>query len=400
MPRTIDLTDQMNKAFQKLYHNKDRWLVCVGGAGSGKSYWAGQKVVIDCMRAKEKVLVTRKVARTLRNSVWALIQEIIENWDVAHLWSFNKSDLVMMYKPTGAIILFVGLDDREKIKSIHGITRMWHEEPTEQVTEDLTQLDLRLRGPCPTYRQHIPTFNPISHLHWLKARFFDQKVAHCTTHRSTFADNKFIDAEYIAALKALKKLDKTLYQIYALGKWGVLKGLIYDLFPSVPALSEGGDHFYGLDFGYTNPAGLVEISLRDQEPSVKQLLYETNLTTAGIADQMEALGVSKEDPLYCDPAEPDRIQELYDRGFNAIPAKKGPGSVAAGILFCKSLGIKVVTGSIDLIKENQTYKWAEDKEGNLIDGKPVSVFDHLLDAMRYALFTHLFDMIPMKAEQL
>lgn len=224
----IDIDDIMNTWGHPLLDDRNRYLVLYGGAGSGKSVVAAQKMIIRMLEEKShKFLVVRKVANTLRNSVFSLLRGTIADWGLSQLFKINKSDMDITCV-NGNQIIFAGLDDVEKLKSIHGITGMWLEEASEILQEDFQQLDLRLRGQTKNYKQIMISFNPISITHWLKAVFFDAKKPNSTVVHTTYRDNLFIDDEYKGTLEALKEQDPYYYTVYALGEWGVLGQTVFN----------------------------------------------------------------------------------------------------------------------------------------------------------------------------
>lgn len=373
---------KVNQCYRSDFIYNGRYLVLLGGAGSGKSYFATQKLIIRAMQTKHRFLVLRKVERTIRESVFKLFTSVLLEENLSEMVSINKTDKTIRFK-NGSEIIFAGLDDPEKIKSIAGITGMWLEEATEFAEADFDQLDLRLRGLGNDYKQIILAFNPIDHRHWLKRRFFDNNLPNAKTNKTTYLDNAFIDEEYKVKMEQLRDQDENLYNIYALGNWGVpLKGLIYKEW-KIYSRKPKGDVVYGLDFGYNAPSGLVKITFDDEQIYVEELLYESGLTTYQLVDRLKEYEL-KDDPIYCDAASPDKIEELYNSGFNAQPADK---NVTEGIEKVKSMPLYIHEHSENLKKELQTYKWAQDKSGILLD-KPLKYNDHLLDAMRYAVYTH------------
>ncbi len=223
------LIETTNDKFYPLFHNKDRYLVLVGGGGSGKSIFAGRKILERTVTEKgHRFLVCRKVARTLRESCFKQLQgQISEYYDYKD-FSINKTDMTIRHNPTGNEILFAGLDDVEKLKSIYNITGIWIEEASELVEGDLNQLDIRLRGTTKWYKQIIISFNPIDINHWLKKRFFDNSVEEVTTIHSTYKDNRFLDDEAKKVLENYKDTDPYYYSVYCLGEWGVLGKTIFD----------------------------------------------------------------------------------------------------------------------------------------------------------------------------
>ena len=217
-----------NEAFLPLYFDEHRYLVLCGGGGSGKSIFAGRKVLERVIyEPGHRWLVCRKVARTLRDSCFAQLRgQIVEHYPQAGA-KINTGDLRITF-PNGSEILFAGLDDVEKLKSIYDITGIWVEEASEITEADFNQLDIRLRTDFSQYLQMILSFNPVSITHWLKRRFFDQHDERATTHRSTYKDNRFLTEEAARTLEAYKDTDPYYYQVYCLGEWGVTGKTVFD----------------------------------------------------------------------------------------------------------------------------------------------------------------------------
>ncbi|MCX6165045.1 MAG: PBSX family phage terminase large subunit, partial [Ignavibacteriae bacterium] len=206
-----------NKSFNKVYldllDNKNRYLHLYGGAGSGKSFFAAQKLLLRSIKEeKHKFLLIRKVARTIRHSQFSLLKSLLYSSGLKEYFKINDSDLRMSSLVNGNEFLSAGIDDREKLKSIFGITSIWVEEATELEYPDFNQLDLRLRGRTKNYKQIILTYNPINSHHWLNTKQFKDTFKL----RTTYKDNKHIDKEYIDVLNKLKEQDEEYYNIYAL----------------------------------------------------------------------------------------------------------------------------------------------------------------------------------------
>jgi len=217
-----------NPAFLPLFFNESRYLVLCGGGGSGKSIFAGRKVLERVTTEPgHRWLVCRKVARTLRDSCFAQLRgQLAEHYPRAGA-KINQTDMRISF-PNGSEILFAGLDDVEKLKSIYDITGIWVEEASEITEGDFNQLDIRLRTDFPQYLQIILSFNPVSITHWLKRRFFDTKDARATTHRSTYKDNRFLTEDAKRTLEAFKDTDPYYYQVYCLGEWGVTGRTVFN----------------------------------------------------------------------------------------------------------------------------------------------------------------------------
>lgn len=386
-------SDYLGK-FAKYYDNQSRYLVLYGGAGSGKSHAAATKCLMRVMfePVGHRVLVVRKTFPSLRKSCFALMQDKIRQWGTGQYFDVNKSDLTIMFKPNGNQVITASVDDPEKLKSIERVTSVWIEEPTEITEDEFTQIDLRLRGEVGTYKQIILTFNPIDQNHWLKRYFFDRIVENCTIDHSTARENPWIDSEYLKRLDALESQNSTMHQVYALGQWGVLQNIIYTNWDVVQEPPVCDYTIYGLDFGFNNPSVLVRVGERDGELYWGELLYESRLTNEDLIAKLGELIDNKGDYIYADSAEPARIEEIQRAGFNIWPADK---SVKDGIDFCKRKKIHVTAGSTNGIKELQSYRYKEDKNGTVID-EPVKFMDHFCDAARYATYTHdvAFDSAP------
>jgi phage terminase large subunit len=180
-----------------------------------------------------RFLVVRKVAKTLRESCFAELKRVIYDWGVEQLFDIPvgvSSELYIKCNINNNEILFAGLDDTEKLKSITGITNIWIEEASEIEAEDFRQLDIRMRGKTVYYKQFLLSFNPTYITHWLKNEFFNEKKlkANCKTVHSTYGDNKFLDDQAIEVLESFKEVDPYYYMVYCLGQWGVVGKTIFD----------------------------------------------------------------------------------------------------------------------------------------------------------------------------
>ncbi len=222
-----------NPKYFPLYTCDKRYLVLMGGGGSGKSMFAGQKLLQRMVHEPgHRILVCRKVAKTLPEScITQLLRQIASmgtpEFDPS-LFLYNKSDGKLCYLPNRSEMIFTGLDDVEKIKSIYGITSIWIEEATELTEQDFSQLDIRLRGESPHYKQIILTFNPISVTHWLKKRFFDRKSSRVKTLITTYKDNAFLDKAQRKVLESFAQSDPYYYAVYCLGQWGATGKTVFD----------------------------------------------------------------------------------------------------------------------------------------------------------------------------
>ena len=227
------LKESTNRRFFPLYCCEKRYLVLMGGGGSGKSVFAGQKLLHRMVcEPGHRFLICRKVARTLQESCIAQILRQISSHGIPEFdpanFCYSKSEQKIVYLPNRSEMIFTGLDDVEKIKSIYGITGIWIEEATELTEQDFAQLDIRLRGKTAYYKQIILSFNPISVTHWLKKRFFDRKDSESKTLVTTYKDNRFLDKAQKKVLEQFAKTDPYHYAVYCLGQWGATGKTVFD----------------------------------------------------------------------------------------------------------------------------------------------------------------------------
>lgn len=378
-----------NPLFGEIRKAKTRFVVNYGGSGSGKSYTQTQYEIIRCLSGVEKLLVIRKYGTTLKDSVVALFLSILTKWKLTDLYDENKTDKTITFQ-NGSQILFKGLDDPEKIKSIAGITRVWVEEANELTWAEFNQLNLRLRGRDDL--QITITFNPIDEEHWIKKHFFDNpKISQYTTViRTTYKDNKFIDDAYKEQLEAYKDIDENYYRVYALGEWGgIQEGRIFKIWDTVPEFPNTDKAWYGLDFGFSvDPTAIVRVHLSGSDLYVDEICYQKGMVTSEIANYLKSEGYAGE-PVICDSAEPKSIQDLRYYGINAIAAHKPPGSINAGIDFLKRNRVMLTARSKNIQAENRFYQWKQDKQGNFIN-QPRDAFNHAIDAIRYAVSLYLY----------
>ncbi len=361
------LSDNLNKEI----------LVSYGGAGSGKSYSTAQHIILRVLEERNKrILITRKTLPALRVSCLQLIKDLLNEYEIPY--KLNKSELDMQIGSNQ--ILFKSLDNPEKIKSSE-FNYIWAEEATELTHQDYLQLRLRLRRKNELKNQLIMTLNPIDQFHWIRTKVLDVPNEDVTSFQSNYKMNPFLSKEYIEQLENLKGIDENYYRIYALGEWGILQNLIYSNWDTVDNLPENyNQKIYGLDFGYIHPTALIEVRIKENEVWARELIYQSHLTNSDLIENMKGK-VDKKAPIYADSAEPQRIQEIYQAGFNIYPSEK---NVKFGIDKVKQYKIHVLSDSVNLIKEFRSYKWREDKDGKLLE-EPVKFNDHSVDAIRYAL---------------
>ena len=387
---TIDIYDEIfNEAFLPyLTDYQHRFEVYYGGAGSGKSVFITQKILIKALMHKRKVLIMRKVGSTLKDSCWQLVLDTLSQFQLFSLCSINKS-VMTIELPNGSVLLFKGMDDSEKIKSITGITDIWAEEATEFSEEDVEQLNLRLRAKTRDLQMYF-SFNPVSKANWVYRRWFkDGAIITDDTviHRSTYKDNRFLPDAYIETIEKMAATNPTYYRIYALGEFASLDKLVFNNW-HVGRIDDthDWDMLCGLDFGFTNdPTAFVVSFMKDNTLFISREYVRTGLLNDQIAKVITELGFSKS-TIIGDSAEVKSIEEMRRAGLYRIyPAAKGQGSVLQGIQKLQQLDIVVDPHCEHVITELQNYAWKKDRATGEYINEPIDEFNHCIDALRYSL---------------
>jgi phage terminase large subunit len=402
----------VNDVYEPYLTNYARTQIFFGGSSSGKSWFLAQRCVLDILAGGRNYLVCRQVARTIRSSVFAQIERVIREADLLPYFNVNKSD-AMITCNNGYQILFAGLDDVEKIKSIvpaNGVlTDIWLEEATETERGDVKDLYKRQRGGDEGVPKRLMmSFNPILQSHWIYEEHF-RTVAWADNQKeytsdglsilkTIYKDNKFLTTQDRYDLENEK--DKYRYDVYTLGKWGVLGYVIFTNW-KVEDLSGMTAQFTnprnGLDFGFSSDPAAMWIAHYDAKHKriyVYDELYERGLTNDVLAGEIKKrIG---DGYIVCDSAEPKSIVELRQHGVSATEAKKGKDSVLFGIQWLQQQEIVIDKRCVNTRNEISTYHWQEDAGGNAVR-KPTEKNNHLIDAGRYA---HECDMVEIDAASL
>jgi len=386
----INLNALLNpkKKHREIFQATERELVVYGGANAGKTFSVADKILLQpaFQGVDLKVLCVRRTLASAKKTTMELFENEAEKLGVP--FELKRQDSIAEYS-FGSRLYFVGMNNKEDIMRIKGMTDIdiiWANELAELREEDYKQLLLKLRGGKGKYHQMISDFNPIGTSSWIFKRMFKtDDYAGIRKIRLTVEDNPWVEREYVEYLDKLKEQDPNYYKIYRLGEWGDIEGAIYTNWDIVQNLPTKIDEIiYGLDFGFNNPTALLRIYLAEQEFWIEELLYKTHLTNARLIEEMGTLGINATDPIYCDSAEPARIEEIRRAGFNSHPSDK---DVKAGIDFLKSKKLHILEGSANAIGEFTSAAWAKDKDGAWME-MPVKFKDHCPDAARYAIYTH------------
>ena len=402
--KVIRLPEVVGRGYKTYWNFKGRYRVCKGSRASKKSKTTALFFIKSMMDQRYKganLLVVRKTYRTLKDSCFTELKWAIHRLGVDAWWSIKESPLEMTYIPTGQKIYFRGLDDPLKVTSITvdvgQLCWMWIEEAYEITKEsDFDMLDESIRGASQgdLFKQIVLTFNPWNERHWLKKRFFDHPedpdILAMTTN---YMCNEWLDAADLAVFERMKRENPRRYRVAGLGDWGIVDGLIFENWKEEAFDLEevkriqGVQSAFGLDFGYTNDPSALFCGMIDQTGKkiyVFDEMYKKGMSNEAIHAEITSMGYSKE-KITADCAEPKSIARLYDLGIHRIrAARKGKDSVNNGIDFIQDYEIIIHPRCVNFITEISNYTWDVDKFENKLN-KPIDDFNHLMDAMRYAL---------------
>jgi len=402
----VHLPAIVGKGYKDFWEFKGRYRVVKGSRASKKSKTTALNIIVSMMKyPSANTLVVRKVFGTLKDSCYTELRWAISRLGVQAYWRCRESPLDMTYLPTGQKIYFRGLDDSQKISSITVgvgvLCFLWVEEAYEISSEaDFNMIDEAIRGfvEPPLYKQLTLTFNPWNERHWLKKRFFDAAPdSEILAKTTNYLCNEFLDDADKKMFETMKLTNPRRYRVAGLGDWGIAEGLIFENWeerafdvnevkriPEIKAV-------FGLDFGYTNDPSAMFAGLLDTGTKTVYVfdeVYEKALTNKQIYERIRAKGYSKEH-IIADSAEPKSIDELRELGLQSIrAARKGRDSVNNGLQFIQGYRIIVHPRCVNFVTEISNYTWDTSSLGEKLN-TPIDDFNHLMDAMRYAVEKHI-----------
>ena len=388
--RRKGLVFTVNDCYLPHFDRPERVQIWYGGSGSGKSDAKATQLLWKCLTKPYcRVLFARKYAKQIRDSQFQLFKDLISRYSLQPYFKVLESEMDIICLQNENRLMSGGLDEVDKLKSIPDITDIWVEEPMDKKgnisSADFRELNRRLRSPKASNHIHF-TFNPISRESWLFDYFFRGDEYKPFNLKTTYLDNHYSPDNQHHEYEIPKTRDPEEYKVYALGEWGSLKqGLV---FPEYEIVSEFPNDCrkwgYGLDWGfYPDPCTLIRCGIKNGVLFLDEMFYLNNLTSATRDKIMKEAGVSKNVHILAD-RNPEAIAEMRAKGwYNIKEAKKGAGSVKAGLNIMHNFKVCITARSKNLKTELDNYEWAIDGHTEKPTGEPVDAYNHAIDAARY-----------------
>jgi|TARA_R100000988_G_scaffold55272_1_gene27554 phage terminase large subunit len=383
----------INEKYQKLA-NDTRYYIITGGRASGKSFSVNLMLVLLTYEANHTILFTRY---TLTSAYVSIIPEFIEKIEMLDKFDdfhITKDEIINLR--SGSKIVFKGIktssgDQTANLKSITGVTT-WVLDEAEELTDEGTfdKIDLTIRE-TKNQNRIILILNPTTKEHWIYQRFFEDKGIQEGTNtekdnttyiHTTYQDNiTNLSKSFLKQIDDLKIRRPLKYKHVIMGGWlDKAEGVIFNNW-TIGKFKRVGVSVWGQDYGFSNdPTTLIETNIDTSNKRIylKECFYLPSLTTSQITRLNEQH--AKGGLIIADSAEPRLISEIRAKGCNVKPSVKGQGSVTYGISLLQDYDLIISEDSINLVKELNNYSWLERKSNT-----PIDKFNHLIDAVRYAV---------------
>lgn len=303
--------------------------------------------------------------------------------------------------PNGSQIIMVGLDAEEKLLSLNNISTIWVEEAYEVEKNKVEQLNLRMRGTA-TNQQLFLSWNPISKNSWLYNFTVEEPPENSIFIHSTYKDNPFLNAEYVAALDEMETRNPAKYRVFGRGEWGidvdgqVIRNFRVEEFDPMELAALGYEHRAGCDVGWIDKTAIIN-TLYDREKRIIYVFDEFYKSGCQLNEIATAIGNMnlKKTKLYVDSSEPRTIQYFKNEGINAVPCLKGKDSVRAGLMFLQDSLIIVHPKCQNFITELSNFSYIKSKITGEYTEDTTHEWSHAIDACRYA-YSDIYTQTKMK----
>ena len=384
---------EIHKKYKPILSEDSRYFIVSGGRGSGKSFTINALLVMLTYEAGHTILFTRY---TLTSAYISIIPEFIDKLELFDcVTDFHITKDEILNKKTGSKIIFRGIktssgDQTANLKSLQGITT-WVIDEAEELTDeqkfDTIDLSVRQQG---KQNRVILILNPTTKEHFIYTRFFEergvQEGSNTTKENTTYIHTTYLDNKenlsksYIDQIEQMRLRRPEKYKQQMLGSWmSKAEGVIFTNW-TIGEFRKTSVSVWGQDYGFAaDPSTLVEVNINTSTKTIylKECFYLPRLTTSQIAELNQKY--ARDGLIVGDSAEPRLITELK-RHCNVKPSIKGQGSVTYGISLLQDYDLVIDPKSTNLIKELNNYRWLERKSNT-----PIDKYNHLIDAVRYAV---------------
>lgn len=368
-------------------------LMCImAGAGSGKSVYISQKLIIKSLRDVRRVLICRRTGSTIKDTVYEQYKDTLRQFKILQYCDVKDYEKRITF-PNGSELVFKGLDEETKLLSLTGFTDIHIEECFEVPKPIFEQLNTRLRAPKPDLNIYI-SFNPIAKSHYLYD-FVTNPPENTYILKTIYKDNKYLPKSVVEAYEEQGRRNARWAQVYLNGDFGVdPTGLIYqnvkvESFNQSDIISRRNiDIRVGIDTGFIDPTAIIVAAFdhNTKECFILKESYKTGLSLDQIYNELVNMGIANtRRPIYVDSADQRSLAFLKSKNIRVKPAIKGSGSIEAGISFLQNYIIYVPHTCPNTINELQSYSYYKNpKTGEYEEGKYEGA-DHLCDALRYCV---------------
>lgn len=405
------MIQEVNSKYGPLITTDNRYVILMGGRAAGRSTVASQFATSKLIDPGYfRCAIMRYVLGDIRNSIYQDILDRAEEQEIKDHLTIRENILSISYganKINGIGFKKSSGDQKAKLKSLANYNCVIVEEADEVAEEDFMQLDDSLRT-VKSPIKIILLLNPPPRGHWIIKRWFNLQESgiegfYKPVLKSDIKDTTFIHTSYLDNAKNITESSKQNYEAYKERNpdhyYNMIRGLVSEgvrgrIFKNWQTISD--EEFealpyrtiYGLDFGFANdPTACVAVKEHNDKVYLRELLYETGLTNPQVAKRLKEVGVTGDDLIYADSAEPKSIKEVSNENLNIQPAVKGPDSIRAGIDMLLEKEVYYTESSDNLATEQQEYKWALDRNKEPTN-VPVDAWNDLMDATRYSVFTN------------
>lgn len=330
--------------------------------------------------------IVRKSLPALKASAYRDVIEILHHHNLYNIVTEHKTNRTISFGER--MIEFFSVDDQQKVRSRKRQILFIPEANELDYKSEFYQLAIR------TTDKIYLDFNPDDPDIWINTEIEQKRASIKKDVKvivSNYTWNPFLNQETIDEIEYTKHVDPQLWEVFGKGNYGKITGLIYnnveviDEFPHCPIV------IFGVDFGFNDPMTLIKVGIDEKNLYLDELFFDRFKLTSDLITCLQENSILSTDMIYADSARPGSIQEIINAGYRGCkPSMKGQNSVSDGINKLKEYKWHITARSENILSERRKYKWQVDAKGDPMEGKPIDAYNHALDAIRYAVYTHMF----------